>query len=152
MEKPRDEEIHVVTRKETEEARRLLARADRLRESPLKGVKGMTCTTCGQPAMDYADDMVYESYRTGERVVITGLTGVRCRLCGDQAYDLQSSGVIERVLEERVPGGYECTITTLGGERLGIYLPKDVVREMDIEPKQKAIIKLLSRHRMVIEV
>ena len=51
-----------------------------------------------------------------------------------------------------MPGGYECTITTLGGERLGIYLPKDVVREMDIEPKQNAIIKLLTRHRMLIEV
>ena len=51
-----------------------------------------------------------------------------------------------------MPGGYECTITTLGGERLGIYPPKDVVREMDIGPKQKAIIKLLTRHRMLIEV
>jgi hypothetical protein len=35
---------------------------------------------------------------------------------------------------------------------LGIYLPKDVVREMDIAPKQKAVIKLLTRRRMVIEV
>ena len=44
------------------------------------------------------------------------------------------------------------TITTLGGERRGIYLPKDVVREMDIGPRQKAVIKLLTRRRMVIEV
>ncbi|MDI6883582.1 MAG: hypothetical protein QMD00_00320 [Hadesarchaea archaeon] len=55
-------------------------------------------------------------------------------------------------LRSGCPGGYECTITTLGGERLGIYLPKDVVREMDIEPRQKAVIKLLTRRRMVIEV
>lgn len=152
MERPRDEEIHVVTKKEMEEVRRLLAKADARKESPLKRVRGGICPVCNQPTMDYTDDLVYESYRTGERVVITGLTGTRCRSCSDQAYDLRSSGIIERVLEERVPGGYECTITTLGGERLGIYLPKDVVREMDIEPKQKAIIKLLSRRRMVIEV
>ena len=152
MERPRDEEIHVVTKEEMEEVRRLLAKADARKESPLKRVRGGICPVCNQPTMDYADDLVYESYRTGERVVITGLTGTRCRNCSDQAYDLRSSGIIERVLEERVPGGYECTITTLGGERLGIYLPKDVVREMDIEPKQKAIIKLLSRRRMVIEV
>ncbi len=152
MERPRDEEIHVVTKEEMEEVRRLLAKADARKESPLKRVRGGICPVCNQPTMDYADDLVYESYRTGERVVITGLTGTRCRSCSDQAYDLRSSGIIERVLEERVPGGYECTITTLGGERLGIYLPKDVVREMDIEPKQKAIIKLLSRRRMVIEV
>lgn len=152
MERPRDEEIHVVTKKEMEETRRLLAKAYARKESPLKGMRGAICSVCNQPTVDYADDLVYESYHTGGHVVITGLTGMRCRNCGDQGYDLRSSGIIERVLDERVPGGYECTITTLGGERLGIYLPKDVVREMDIEPKQKAIIKLLSRHRMVVEV
>jgi len=152
MERPRDEEIHVMTKKEMEETRRLLARADARKESPLKGMRGGTCPTCEQPTMDYAENMIHEIYRTGERVVIAGLTGMRCRNCGDQGYDLKSSGIIERVLDERVPGGYECTITTLGGQRLGIYLPKDVVREMDIAPKQKAVIKLLTRRRMVIEV
>ena len=152
MERPRDEEIHIVTKEEMEKVRRLLVRADMRKESPLKGMRGSTCPVCNQPTMDYSDDLTYESYRLGERVIITNLSGMRCRNCGDQAYDLRSSGIIERVLEERVPSGYECTITTLGGERLGIYLPKDVVREMDIEPKQKAIIKLLTRHRMLIEV
>ena len=150
MERPRAEKIHVVTKEEMKEVRQLLARVPK--ESPLKGMKGAVCPTCNQPTMDYSGDLIYESYRAGERVVVTNLSGMRCRNCGDQAYDLRSTGIIERVLEERVPGGYECTITTLGGERLGIYLPKDVVREMDIEPKQKAIIKLLSRHRMIIEV
>ena len=152
MERPRDEKIQIVTKKEMKEVQRLLAKADARRESPLKGMRGAICSICNQPTMDYNDNLTYENYRLGERVVITNLSGLRCTSCGDQAYDLRSSGIIERVLEERVPGGYECTITTLGGERLGIYLPKDVVREMDIEPKQKAIIKLLSRRRMVIEV
>jgi len=151
MERPKIEDVPVITEEQRREAKRILAEAMR-KKSPFGGMRGVICPACRQPTMDYADDMVYESYRAGERVVITGLTGTRCRRCGDQAYDLRSSGIIERVLEERVPGGYECTITTLGGERLGIYLPKDVVREMDIEPRQKAIIKLLSRHRMVIEV
>lgn len=152
MERPRNEKIHIVTKKEMKEVHQLLAKADARRESPLKGMRGAICSVCNQPTMDYSDNLTYESYRLGERVVITNLSGLRCTSCGDQAYDLRSSGIIERVLEERVPGGYECTITTLGGERLGIYLPKDVVREMDIEPKQKAIIKLLTRHRMIIEV
>jgi len=152
MKRPRDEEIHVVTKEEMEETRRLLARADMRKVSPFKGIRGATCPTCEQPTMDYSDGLIYECYHTGGRVVVTNLSGMRCRNCGEQTYDLKSSGIIERVLEERVPGGYECTITTLGGERLGIYLPKDVVREMDIEPKQKAIIKLLSRRRMIIEV
>jgi hypothetical protein len=152
MERPRDEKIRVVTRGEMEEVRRLLARADARKESPLKGMRGALCSVCNRPTVDYAEDMTYESYGHGERVVITGLTGMRCRSCGDQGYDLRSSGIIERVLEERVPGGYECTITTLGGERLGIYLPKDVVRELDLERGRKAVIKLLTRRRMVIEV
>ena len=152
MKRPRDEEIHIATKEEMDEVRRLLARADKRKESPLKGIRGATCSNCNQLTMDYSDGLTYECYLSGERIVIANLSGTRCRNCGDQAYDLRSSWIIERALEERVPGGYECTITTLGGERLGIYLPKDVVREMDIEPKQKAIIKLLSRRRMIIEV
>ncbi len=152
MERPRDEEIHVITEEEMEETRRLLARLDRLEESPLKGMRGATCPTCDQPTMDYSDGLIYECYLAGERVAVTNLSGTRCRNCGEQTYDLKSSGIIDRVLDERAPGGYECTVTTLGGKRLGIYLPKDVVREMDIEPRQKAIIKLLSRRRMIIEV
>ena len=152
MGRPRDEEIHVVTKEEMEETRRLLARADARKESPLKGIRGAVCPSCNQPTMDFADNLVHDVYGTGERVVIAGLAGTRCRNCGEQDYDLKSSGIIERVLGDRVPGGYECTVTTLGGERLGIYLPKDVVREMDFKPRQKAIIKLLSRRRMVVEV
>ncbi|MFH1821118.1 MAG: hypothetical protein ABH852_01575 [Methanobacteriota archaeon] len=152
MERPRDEEIHIVTEAEKGEIRRLLARAEKRKVSPFKGIRDADCPTCEQPTLDYSDAMVYECYHAGGRVVVTNLSGTRCRNCGDQFFDLKSSAIIDRALEERVPGGYECTITTLGGERLGIYLPKDVVREMDIEPKQKAIIKLLSRRRMLIEV
>jgi hypothetical protein len=151
MERPKIEEAQIITEEQRRDAKRRLAKA-MLKKSPLEGIRGGTCPTCNQPTFDYSDDLIYESYHTGERVVITGLTGLRCRRCGAQAYDLRSTGIIERVLEDRVPGGYECTITKLGGERLGVYLPKDVVREMDIEPKQKAIIKLLSRRRMIIEV
>lgn len=152
MKRPRDEEIHVATKEEMEETRRLLERADMRKVSPFKGIRNATCPTCEQPAMDYSDGLIYDCYCSGGRVAVTNLSGMRCRNCGDQFFDLKSSGIIDRVLDERTPGGYECTITTLGGERLGIYLPKDVVREMDIEPKQKAIIKLLSRRRMLIEV
>ncbi len=151
MDRPKMEEVPVITEMQRQDAKRKLAKA-MSKKSPFAGVRNATCFTCNQPTMDYTDALTYEIYRTGERVVITGLTGLRCRRCGEQTYDLRSAGIIDQALEERVPGGYECTITTLGGERLGIYLPKDVVREMDIGPKQKAIIKLLSRRRMIIEV
>lgn len=151
MDRPKPEEVPVITKAQLQEAKRILEKAA-LKKSPFEGVRGVICPSCNQPTMEYSDSLIHEIYRTGERVVVTGLTGTKCTSCGDVLYDLRSAGIVDRVLEERVPGGYECTITTLGGERLGIYLPKDVVREMDIEPKQKAIIKLLSRHRMIIEV
>ncbi len=151
MEKPKPEEVPVITKEQLQEAKRILEKAA-LKKSPFESVRGVVCPTCNQPTMEYNDNLIQDVYRTGERVVVTGLTGVKCTLCGDVAYDLRSAGIVDRVLEERVPGGYECTITTLGGERLGIYLPKDVVREMDIGPRRKAIIKLLTRRRMVIEV
>lgn len=151
MDRPKIEEVPVITEAQRREAKKQLAEAA-LKKSPFAGLRGAMCSTCSQPTVDYAENLTTEIYGMGERVVVTGLSGLKCRSCGDQSYDLRSAGIVDQVLEERVPGGYECTITNLGGERLGIYLPKDVVREMDIAPKQKAIIKLLSRRRMIIEV
>lgn len=150
MKKPRKEEIATVTPDQLEDEEKKLE--DLSEESPVKGVKNAECPVCGELAWSYSNDLTYETHRQGERIVVTNLRGLRCRNCGDQAYDPRSSRIIESVLKERVPGGYECTITNLGGKRLGIYLPKDVIRELDVEPKQKAIIKLLSRKKMVIEI
>lgn len=152
MERPRNEEIPIITEEMRRETERILAKADKLKESPLKGIKGGECPECGALSVNYADDIVFEYYAPGERIVITNLTGLRCSKCGDVAYDLKSCGIIERQLERLPATGYEVSISKLGAGKLGIYFTKDLMRVMDLKPGEKAIVTPITKHKMVVEV
>ena len=119
---------------------------------PLKGVKGITCPACNENTMDYAEDLVFDCYVLGERIIIPNLSGLRCRTCGETGYDDPSSDIIDRYMHEKVTGGYEVTVSTLSAGKLGLYFPKDVLRTMDIKAKIKAIIKPLTKKKMIIEL
>jgi YgiT-type zinc finger domain-containing protein len=152
MERPPLEEIPVITKEQIEGTHRLLRRIDLSKKSPLEGVKNAECLSCGTPSASYADDIVFEYYAPGERIVITNLSGLRCSKCGDVAYDLKSCGIIERQLERLPMTGYEVSISKLGAGKLGIYFTKDLMRVMDLKPGGKAIVTPITRHKMVVEV
>ena len=122
------------------------------KRKPLKGIKGVTCTTCGGNTMDYTEDLVFDCYVLGERIIIPHLTGLCCRVCGEMGYDAPSSDIIDQYMHEKVTGGYEVTVSTLSAGKLGIYFPKDVLRTMDIKAKIKAIIKPITKKKMIVEI
>ena len=151
MEKPRDEEIHTATKEEMDKVRRLLVKIDKMKKSPLKGVSGGECPTCGG-ICDYADDLTFEYYTPGGKITIANLKGLECRRCGDQAYDLKSVGIIEEQFKVLPPAGYEVGISKLGAGKLGIYFTKDLMRVMDLQPGKKAIVTPITRRKMVVEI
>jgi len=147
VERPKDEEIPVVTEEMLRRSAAWLAK----RRTKAKPSEKMRCPTCGG-VMRYANDMVFDCHVLGERIVIPNLSGLRCGQCGEQAYDLYSSDIIDRYTSDKVMGGYECSISVVGAGKLGVYFPKDVLRTMDIKPKTRAIIKPLTRRKMVVEL
>ena len=54
---------------------------------------------------------------------------LRCSNCEDFAFDSSSSRIIDRYTRNKPTCGYECSIFT-GAGKLGMYLPKDVLRVM----------------------
>lgn len=144
------EEIPVITGEMMKETAMCLSKHKK--KKPLKGIKNVTCTICGGNTMDYAEDLVFDCYVLGERIIMPNLTGLRCRTCGEMGYDAPSSDIIDRYMHEKVTGGYEVTVSTLSAGKLGLYFPKDVLRTMDIKAKIKAIIKPISKKKMVIEL
>jgi len=147
VERPKDEEIPIIT----EEMLRRTAAWPTTHRAKAKPGEKMECPTCGV-VMRYADDMVFDCHVLGERIVIPNLSGLRCGQCGEQAYDLHSSDIIDRYTSDKVIGGYECSISVVGAGKLGVYFPKDVLRTMDIKSKTRAIIKPLTRRKMVVEL
>lgn len=136
--------------KKIKEAKKLAART--IKESPMRDIKDGVCPVCDKATMNYSEDLVFETYEPGERLMISSLRGLKCKNCGNQAYDMKSLGVIEKAIENLPVGGYECTISTLGSEKFGIYLPKDVLRVMGIKAKIKAIITPITKKKMIIEL
>lgn len=121
-------------------------------ESPLVGTKDIKCPTCGTASMSFLFDLVFDVTFAGERMVIPNLTGLKCTKCREQAFDSKSTKIIEKYTANRPMGGYECNISTVGGGKIGIYFPKDILRVMKINKNEKAVLTPLSSHKMIVEL
>jgi YgiT-type zinc finger domain-containing protein len=122
------------------------------KESPMKGIKDIECPSCGTAGMSYSDDLTFEVILAGERIVIPNLTGLKCSKCGEVAFDANSTKIIEKYTACKPAGGYELKVSTVGGGKIGMYFPKDVLRVMKISKSDKAILTPLSNRKMVIEL
>lgn len=102
--------------------------------------------------LGYADDLVFEVVLAGEIIVIPNLTGFRCVRCGKVTFDTNSTKIIEKYTAGKPAGGYELKISIVGGGKLGIYFPKDVLRIMKINKGDSAILTCVSERKMIIEL
>jgi hypothetical protein len=68
------------------------------------------------------------------------------------AFDAHSTKIIENYTADKPTGGYELNVSTVGGGKLGMYFPRDVLRVMKISKNDKAILTPLSKRKMVIEL
>ncbi len=122
------------------------------KESPMKGVKDIECPSCGNNTMSYVDDLIFDVTLTGERIVIPNLTGLKCIRCNEEAFDSKSTKIIENYTSGKPIGGYECKVSTVGGGKIGMYFPKDILRIMKISKNNKAVLTPVSNRKMVIEL
>ena len=147
------ENIPVITQEMMEKTAIEIAkrRTDR-KQSSVKDVKDIECPSCGNSAMSYADDLTFDVTLTGERILIPNLTGLKCSKCDEVAFDAHSTKIIENYTADKPTGGYELNVSTVGGGKLGMYFPRDVLRVMKISKNDKAILTPLSKRKMVIEL
>lgn len=122
------------------------------REESTSGEMGdVGCPECGG-TMHPSHDLTFDVNLEKGRVIIPNLSGHKCERCGDQYFDDRSSDIIDRYTAEEALGGHEIKITTVGGGKLGIYFPKDVLRDMDITSERSVILKPISRKKALLEL
>jgi len=122
-------------------------------KSPFKGAKGWTCPACGKPTLNRSEALTLEWVDEGERVLLTNLTGLLCESCGEKSYDATASRIIsEAIRARRPPTGYGATVSSLGGGKLGIYLPKDFVKSMGWRRGTELRLTPLAKKKMIVEV
>jgi YgiT-type zinc finger domain-containing protein len=146
------ENIPLITPEMMEKTAIEIAKRRGKKESPMKRVKDIECPSCGTTSMSYSDDLTFEVILAGERIVIPNLTGLKCSKCGEVAFDTNSTKIIEKYTSGKPVGGYELKVSTVGGGKIGMYFPKDVLRVMKISKSDKAILTPLSNRKMVIEL
>src|SRR3990170_3574273 len=134
-----------------EEIRRELE--SRPRKSPFRGARGWTCPECGKPTLNWSESLTLEWVDEGERVLLTNLTGLLCDNCGEKSYDAAASRIISQAIEARRPRtGYGATVSSLGGGKLGIYLPRDVLKAVGWERGTELRLTPLTKKKIVVEV
>ena len=143
-------EIPVIRQERIEEIRRYFEQ--KKRRDLYAGIKDPPCPACEVGILRPASNLELEWAGDGPRTVLKGLTGYRCDKCGKAIFDGESSRTISRFLERsRAPTGYSATVSALGGGKVGIYLPKDVLKAVDFEPRDELRITPVGRRKVVIE-
>jgi len=118
-----------------------------------KGKRGIVCPFCEKPAMNWSESLKLDWVDEGERIVLTNLTGMLCDACGEKSYDAVASRTISKVIEaRRPPTGYGATVSSLGGGKLGIYLPKDVLKSVGWRRGTELRLTPLTKKKIVVEV
>lgn len=144
----KEEDVPVITE---EMMRKTQERMRKHKKTP-KIKKPFTCPVCKLGTAEYSESLCFEATLSGEHIIIPNLSGHMCNACKEEFYDARSSQIIDRYTAEKIPTGHEATVSIVGGGRLGIYLPKDVLRAMKIKPKKKVLITPISKKRMIIEL
>jgi len=121
--------------------------------STWKGMRGLTCPFCEKPAMNWSESLTLEWVDEGERIVLTNLTGMVCDACGEKSYDAVASRTISQAIRaRRPPTGYSATVSALGGGKLGIYLPKDVLKSVGWRRGTELRLTPITKKKLVVEV
>ena len=121
-------------------------------KTPLRSLRGLPCPVCETGTMAVVDPLTVDWVQNGERIVVGNLTGFRCSSCGREFYDAQSSRIISRYIDKARPrGGYSATISSLGGGKLGVYFPRDLLRNLDFAKSEVVHLYPVSRKKIVIE-
>ena len=114
--------------------------------------KSFKCPICEAGTAEYSNSLCFDFVLGGEHIIIPNLSGHRCNACKEEFYDARSSKIIDRFTAEKIPTGHEATVSVAGGGRLGIYLPKDILRAMKIKAKEKVLITPVSKKKMIVEL
>lgn len=139
----------VPTRKEYERVGREALDAMRRRRLWPKGSIAK-CASCGKKAVVGRDDLHLDVPRMGVVMAFRNLQGGKCEACGAQF--LEPAQAIE--LEDQIGVGtlsdYEAKVSKMGSGSLGTYWPRDVVRNMHLEPDTRAFIQVLDRDTAIV--
>jgi len=121
-------------------------------KTPLRSVPGMPCPVCETGILALARSLTVDWVQSGERTIVGNLTGFRCSNCGREFYDAESARIISSYIDKARPrGGYSATISALGGGKLGVYFPRDLLRNLDFSRSEPVRLYPINRKKVVIE-
>lgn len=120
--------------------------------TPLRLVEGLSCPVCENGVLALADALTVDWAQNGERIVVGNLTGLRCSNCSREFLDAEGARVVSRYVDRSRPrGGYTAKISSLGGGKLGVYFPQDLLRNIDLSQSDHVQLYPVSRRKIVIE-
>lgn len=128
--------------------KRLMAREGRIWPDGSK----RTCPICKKRTLVGRSDLVREVDSDGVVLVFSNLHGGHCTNCGTETLEPYE----QVALEERAGTAFRTTIegsvTTLGGNKLGTYWPKDIAEALGLHAKDRLRITPLAPDTAVVRV
>lgn len=130
-------------------AREALAALEKMRVWPTGSVS--QCPQCGERAFVGRDDLSCEIARPGGIVIFRNLRGARCEACKAQSIEPVDLVRVEHDTGVGTLSDYEARVSSIGSGTLGTYWPKDVVRNLALEPGKRVYIQILDRETALVK-
>lgn len=130
-------------------ARKALAALEKRRVWPAGSVS--RCPQCGKRAFVGRDDLSCEIARPGGIVIFKNLRGAKCEACKAQSLEPADLVRVEQDMGVGTLSDYEARVSSIGSGTLGTYWPKDVVRNLALEPGKKVYIQILDRETALVK-
>jgi hypothetical protein len=108
------------------------------------------CPSCKRKTFIGRDDLEHRVVRPGGVIIFRHLRGAKCQSCGAQSLEMEDMIDVEDESGAGVVGDYKARVCIIGSGSWGTYWPRDVVRNLDLERKTHAFIKILDADTVVV--
>lgn len=110
------------------------------------------CPVCGKRALTGCSDLNREVDSDGAVLVFGNLHGARCGSCHTEFLEAYEQMSIEERAGTAFRGSVGGSVTSLGGDKLGTYWPKEVAKALGLHAKDALLITALSPNTVVVRV
>lgn len=108
------------------------------------------CPKCRSKELAGRSDITLELPSKGHVVIFRHLQGARCRRCAYTALEPGDQDAVEHEVGVSFHSDYEAKVSRIGSGTLGTYWPKDVSRNLGLQPHDIAHIHVIASDTAVV--
>lgn len=123
-----------------------------VREEPHSYQEGATytCPACARKALAGSRSLRRRLEAPGYVLEAVNLHGAECGSCGHSVLETFEEILLEEEAQHMWRSHYTASVSRVGGQKLGMYFPRDVIESMSLHAKDVLAVRVLDEDTFVV--